>query len=234
MGGPRCMICVHEARYDIDRAIVSGKYSNRVISRRFGVSADAVQRHRVKHLPKYLALTARARELVDREKTLGEIEGMVHEVKMLFAACHDYLLDPDDPGRYFLGPRAEDILVSYTERKKNGDGKEHVAQRKAQLSALLEKTGVEVDHSRYKIADPRRLILEAAGRLESILETVANIAGFIPKQQGSLQVQVNVLQDPAWLKIQEAIISALQAFPEARATVVTALADLRSENAGDG
>jgi hypothetical protein len=219
MGGHRCTVCDHGARHQIDRLIAGGRFSDRIISNRFVVSKQAVQRHRVNHVPKYLARMVRARDLVDKEKVLGEIEDMVHEVRMVFDACHEYLLDPKDPTRYFLGPRAEEIEVVYLEREKSKNGKERVTRKRARLSALLDKTRAEVDHSRYRIADPRKLILEASERLEHIVETIADISGFIPRNpepQTTINMQVVYQLMPN-------IITALKAFPEALAAIMAEL-----------
>lgn len=58
-----CTVCTHPRRVEIDRALVAGG-SNRVIARQYGVSHDAVRRHR-RHLSAKLTKAAAAR--VDRE-----------------------------------------------------------------------------------------------------------------------------------------------------------------------
>jgi hypothetical protein len=45
-----CSACDHDDREDIDAALVAGE-SYRAIARRFGLSRDAVGRHKAKHLP---------------------------------------------------------------------------------------------------------------------------------------------------------------------------------------
>ena len=57
MGGRRCTICSHEHVGAIDRALIAGR-PIRGIAKTFGVSEDAVGRHRA-HLPKTLAQSPR-------------------------------------------------------------------------------------------------------------------------------------------------------------------------------
>jgi hypothetical protein len=226
-GSTRCKVCNHPERHHIDRLIAGQKYADRLIAVKFHLSMSSVRRHRIDHLPKYLAHSAKARELVDKEKILGEIEDMVHDVRMLFDACHEYLLDPEDPSRYFLGPRAHEIEVVYLERVVTNPekGKERVFKRRAQLDELLARTGVEVDHSKYSIADPRKLILEAAERLEHIIETIADISGFIPKPgYGGPQTQINL---QVFYQLMPNVVTALRRHPEAMVDVMAELEKAR-------
>jgi hypothetical protein len=50
----RCSVCDHPDRADIDRALAEGKTSIRGIARQFGLTEDAVLRHRDNHVPKRL------------------------------------------------------------------------------------------------------------------------------------------------------------------------------------
>ncbi len=219
-GATRCKVCKHPERTHIDRRIASGKYSDRVIAQKFGVSMSSVQRHRVHHLPRYLAHAAKARDLVDKDKVLGEIEDMVHEVRMLFEACREYLLDPADPTRFHLGPRSHEIEVIYEveEQSVNAKGKPTIKihREKALLSELLLKSGVPAVLVRWRTADPRKLILEASERLEHIIETIAEISGFIPREPEGPQTTINL---QVIYELMPNVVTALRAFPEAMAAV---------------
>ncbi len=226
-GATRCKVCNHPERHQIDRRIASGKYADRLIALKFGVSMSSVQRHRVQHLPKYLAHSAKARELVDKDKILGEIEDMVHEVRMLFDACREYLLDPADPSRFQLGPRSHEIEVIYevAEATVSAKGKESIKvhREKALLSELLQ--GVPAVLVRWRTADPRKLILEASERLEHIIETIADISGFIPRQAEGPQTTINL---QVIYELMPNIVTALRAYPEALAAVMAELERAKS------
>jgi len=63
------------------------------------------------------------------------------------------------------------------------------------------------------------------------LEFHAKLTGKVPSEAPTVNVQVNLLQSPEWLKIQQCIVSTLGPFPKAKAVVVKALAGLRSDDA---
>ena len=52
-----CTVCTHQARKDIDKALLDGG-PYRGVAERFGASASAVYRHRQDHLPKALVKAA--------------------------------------------------------------------------------------------------------------------------------------------------------------------------------
>ena len=45
---------------------------------------------------------------------LAELDSTLARVRKLFDACDRWLADPDDPSRYDLNPRAEEIIVHHT------------------------------------------------------------------------------------------------------------------------
>ena len=63
--GPRCTICNHPARPQIDLAIATG-VAKRAVAERFGVSRDAVWRHAQAHLTAEMR-AALATKLLQRE-----------------------------------------------------------------------------------------------------------------------------------------------------------------------
>lgn len=73
MGRP-CSVCTHPKRLEIDRALVAGE-PLRAIARRFGVSKDALRRHR-EHLPTYLARATEAREAAQAGDLLAQIQDL--------------------------------------------------------------------------------------------------------------------------------------------------------------
>lgn len=100
---------------------------------------------------------------------------------MLTAACFDWLTDPTDSSKLYLGPRAEDVEVVYTVG--DGDKKE---RNKAKLSQLLQQveTGLKISvvWSETKYADPRELLIKASSALGGHMKTYH---GF--KQAGELE-----------------------------------------------
>ena len=70
--GRSCSVCTHPKRAEIDRAILSGE-SYRAIARRFGLSKDAIRRHR-DHIPSQLARAVEAEEAARADDLLGQVQ----------------------------------------------------------------------------------------------------------------------------------------------------------------
>jgi hypothetical protein len=78
-----CSVCTHEDRADIDAALISGVSVREIASRYVALSKDAVQRHRVDHLPDTLLKAAEAEELADADKLKQELETVKADVSRL-------------------------------------------------------------------------------------------------------------------------------------------------------
>jgi hypothetical protein len=167
-----CTVCVHPDRPTVDMALVNRR-PFRTIADQFRVSKTALIRHHDDHLPATLATAQADQEGTQAIDLMAELKRCFERVNLLFDACHDWLKDPDDPNRYTLGPRAEDVQVIYSELV--GD---KVVQKKARLSALLAKledARVDVQRGEIRHADPRELILKTAGRLQGHLEMLVKL-----------------------------------------------------------
>ncbi len=70
-----CTICVHDEAHMINVALVS-REPYRAISRRFGVSKDALKRHSGEHIPELLVEASRAVEVCEADDLLGRIEAL--------------------------------------------------------------------------------------------------------------------------------------------------------------
>ncbi len=243
-----CTICVHADREVIDKSLVAGSVLSGIAAR-YGVSQDALRRHKDAHLPVALARAEReqrqahAAQLVDqageqdaREQAhaldvMEELQRCFTRVNLLFDACDRYLRDPDNPDRYDVGPRSEDVLVTYTEPGEDGKP----VRRKARLSRLLAQVeqgsadGMVVDRTETKVADPRDLILKAAAQLTTQVQLLAKLLGQLDERP-----QVNVLMAPEWLQVRAALLTALAPYADARLAVAAALASLDAAPAAIG
>ncbi|RYG57149.1 hypothetical protein EON80_28595 [bacterium] len=169
-------------------------------------------------MPEALVKSQEAKEAIHGTELIAELQKCIERVNLLSDACDDWLRDPDDPNRYFVGARSEDIKVVYEEEK---EGK--TIRKKAPLSELLARiegrytiTAVETKH-----ADPRELLLKSYDRLESRLELVAKLLGMINDAP-----TVNITINPQWLELRAVIVQSLKDYPEARLSVAAALVEL--------
>src|SRR5689334_13503093 len=71
-----CTVCGHPSRDAIDRALVAPDAANRAIARQFGLSKDAVARHRAEHLPQRLARGAQAAQAAQAVDLLAEVQAL--------------------------------------------------------------------------------------------------------------------------------------------------------------
>ena len=111
-----CTVCAHPERARIDHALVSVARPYRDIARQYGLSKDALLRHKADHL---LAAIVAAWQEERRDNGLelaGEVRGWMATIGKLLRACDEWLTDPDDPDRYDLNPRAHELHVQYEVR----------------------------------------------------------------------------------------------------------------------
>ena len=71
----KCTVCTHEARAEIERALVAGE-AFRNIAERFGTSAAALHRHKADHLPVKLVKAREAEEVAQADDLLEQVRGL--------------------------------------------------------------------------------------------------------------------------------------------------------------
>lgn len=195
----------------------------RTVSDRFGLSQTALKRHAQEHIPELLVKARDAVETAHGIDLMDEIRRCFERINLLFDACDRWLRDADDPTRYDIGPRAEELNVTYEERVG-----ERTVRRKAPLAELLARVNDSEEPERTvtmvetKHADPRDLVLKTAARLGSQVELLAKLIGELDDRP-----QVNVLIAPQALTV---IVEALDSYPEARQDVADALASLEASS----
>ncbi|ADK81900.1 hypothetical protein [Sediminispirochaeta smaragdinae] len=227
--GRKLAIETHPQRHEIEQMLLN-KVPVSHISEQFGVSRGAIARFRDSFEGSFKAIATKRSELLtksvdDLEEFQEDLRGaesiwntlkrITQRAWMVLDACHAYLQDPDDPGKYDLGPRGEDITVVLTEY--DDEGKLQKEKRKlSDVIAEIEGTGKNVAEINYKIADPRKLILDTANTLNKQLELIARL-------QGELQdVTVNITQTSEWKEIQTTILQVTKDYPEVREKIASA------------
>jgi len=70
---PKCTICEHEKREEIDRLLVQGG-TMRTMAHQYGVSNDALKRHKKSHLPKSLTVAKQAESVTKAEDLFSQID----------------------------------------------------------------------------------------------------------------------------------------------------------------
>jgi hypothetical protein len=228
--GRKLAIEKHPDREKIDQELLN-KVPMMKIAAKYGISRKAVSHYRKSFAGQFRAVATERTSLVT--KSVEELEGFREELRgaesiwstlrqitqrawMVLDACHVYLQDPDDPGKYDLGPRGRDITVVMDETDNEG----RVIKKKAKLSDLIDEirgAGRNVTEVNYRIADPRRLILETANTLNKQLELIARIQGELKDQT------INITQTVEWREIQNTLLQVTKDVPEVREKIANAL-----------
>jgi hypothetical protein len=170
----RCTVCDHPQRHEIDAELVADRTSYRAIARHHGLDRDAVRRHQANHLPLALVRAEEVRRDGGFAEAADTFQKAVSCLRLELDACDEWLTDPENPNRYTLEPRANEVTVVYL--KPGEDGKD--ARTREDLQALLDRVekrlNVNIVWREAKRADPRKLIVDVANSLDGKLGTFLN------------------------------------------------------------
>jgi len=169
----KCKICDSKKVAQINQKIVNGD-SIASISKLYGFARDTIKRH------KNLCISALLKQANDEKELVGDslvkqVEADIFMIHKLVRACDQWLTDPDDPSKYFLGPRGNEIEITYMGKDKE-TGRQEKIPRKATLQEMIdviEDEKIYVIHNiTHKYADPRELLLKAIAKLEGIVKMI--------------------------------------------------------------
>jgi len=218
--GRTCTVCTHAERHAIDQALVAVESPYRDIARQYGLSKDALLRHKADHLLPEIVAAWQAERHGNGIELADELRGWMTTISKLMRACDDWLTDPGDPERFTLAPHTTEIVI-HTEETQGPDSRP--LRRKLRLSEALARVDGAADVGAItlveaKTADPRKLILDTAKALEGQLRLLGELLGKI-QTQGT----VNFLASGEWLTLRGQMLAALEAFPDARLALSAAL-----------
>lgn len=213
-----------EDREEIDKAIVD-QVPIREIAQRFDVSEKTVYRYIGSRFAQKAATAIVHRDLSDGESIVNRLLEFHEDIETMFRSITEWLRDADDPSKFNIGPRAEEVTVQYMDLSGGT-----AVKKKALLSELIDrnlkkdewKTGVSVTG-----VDNRKLLLETSDRLTKQLELVAKIYGQLK------EVHVNVFQTQIHQEVQALIMDITHDMPEVKEKLATRLWELaESQEAG--
>lgn len=183
--------CITDAEL---RAELGNGTTQREIADRLDVNKGTVSR-RVRRMQTATVSAAMApaesRAFVDGTRELvALLAARLQRQQLLDDACDEWLRDPKDPNRYYLGPRLGEVEIVYSVEVLKGE-EAVVQERRKPLAELVEGLLEEArddDGARiigwkggeYKHADIRKLILEGHGETRQtcklLLETIERVA----------------------------------------------------------
>lgn len=162
---PKCSVCAHPKRREIDRLIADPKASLRNIAAQFDTSASALSRHKacigkaINKLKVAKKTVAEEVEVIEADAFLDaakdqarkeaavivSVEQVINKlfdgIMKLWDACERDLRDPDDPDAFSLRPRASEIRLDWDERT-IADGQTVWTKRHGSLQELLDRSAL--------------------------------------------------------------------------------------------
>lgn len=214
MAGRQWTVENHPKKAQIIKALISGSASQRSISDRFGVPKTSLQRYLTEHLAPQAAEALVKRRLSTGSEILEELERIMSVMQKLYGSAEEFLRDPDNPDKLYLGPRDFEVDVVYVDRSEDPP-----VSRRQRLDLLMEQLekkhpNLNIQRAHYHHTDPRDTIVKVASVLTKQLELVGRILGEIK------DVKIDLTKAEAWALIKNLVVRALKKHPAAMKAVV--------------
>ena len=221
MATHRYSIDTHPKRTQIINALAKGELSFRDIAKKFNLTKTTLHTY-MKNALIPRAAEIKAQELKTGEDLLTELENIKAKAYKMLDACDVYLEDPENPGKYYLGPQAHEIRITYKEPIEGDNGKTIWITKKADLQELinLHVAGMEVTNILIKHADPRKLLLEATKQLYGAVELTGEIISKIKSRN------INMINAPVFIELQQILLTVVSKYPDIRREIATGIAKL--------
>ncbi len=172
-----CKVCDSKRVVQINQMILRGD-SIAKINKLYGISRTTITKHKRECIAEVLqtALDERGEEkqLVG-DTLIKQVEADIGMIHKLINACDEYLTDPEDPNKYFVGPRSNEIEIVY-QGKDPQTGRLEKLTHKASLQEMIDvvenSDNFIVRNINIKQADPRELLLKSIAKLEGIVKMI--------------------------------------------------------------
>jgi hypothetical protein len=171
----KCKICNSKNALAINQALQRGEPVLQ-LHKQYGYSRSTISKHKKECIPALLDDSLNTKNNVIGTSGMAlieDVQSQINLVKKLVVACDEYLQDPDNPEKYFLGPRADEVEISYTEQV---NGRASQVKKKALLQEIIDEIHATERYSILNItmkhADPRELLLKAIGKLEGTVKLI--------------------------------------------------------------
>lgn len=168
----------HPQRDQIIKDILAQKTYNE-IKKKYGLNSVNVIKTFVANRLVYPAAQASKREQEDsRDFLMGKLDEIQDYLTKLINACDEWLTDPNDKDKYFLGDRADELTVVWLEEQANGK----IAKKRDTLQHLLDvslntERGKALQYVQTGRTDTRKLMLESLRVAQQQIELIAKITG---------------------------------------------------------
>lgn len=173
-------IDMHPQRDEIIQDILEGK-SRASIRKKYGLSNDSVIKN---FLEKRLMVPLAEKKLEKRDESAAVLQEKLDMIQSyldkLIASCDEFLTDPRNPGKYYMGDRADELIVVYEREEELDDGKVIRKRYSDDLQTLLNRAlrndeiALQVKSTRMDI---RKLLLDTLSVSQKQIEMIGRITG---------------------------------------------------------
>jgi hypothetical protein len=196
------------------------------IARKLGCTVSSAQGYIFRNLMPLVCRDLMKREGEGARKILARVERIAGRCETMSDALDLWLTDPDNPDRYTMDPRTDELKCICTLQGTNSAGKPISRTATIPLNELMsqleftEYRGLSVipEHLVWKNTDPRKLMLDTARALKELLELLAKITGELKE---SVDVHVDVRTQLS--SIVQVINAELEDEPEKKQRIVEAI-----------
>lgn len=196
------------------------------IAKKLGCSVSSAQGYIFRNLMPLVCRDLTKREEEGARKILARVERIAGRCEKMSDALDLWLTDPDNPERYTMDPRTDELKCICTLQGTDSNGKPISRTATIPLNELMsqleftEYRGLSVipEHLVWKNTDPRKLMLDTARALKELLELLAKITGELKE---SVDVHVDVRTQLS--SIVQVINAELEDEPEKKQRIVEAI-----------
>lgn len=196
------------------------------IAKKLGCSVSSAQGYIFRNLMPLVCRDLTKREEEGARKILARVERIAGRCEKMSDALDLWLTDPDNPERYTMDPRTDELKCICTLQGTDSKGKPISRTATIPLNELMsqleftEYRGLSVipEHLVWKNTDPRKLMLDTARALKELLELLAKITGELKE---SVDVHVDVRTQLS--SIVQVINAELEDEPEKKQRIVEAI-----------
>lgn len=196
------------------------------IARKLGCTVSSAQGYIFRNLMPLVCRDLTKREEEGARKILARVERIAGRCEKMSDALDLWLTDPDNPDRYTMDPRTDELKCICTLQGTNDKGKPISRTATIPLDELMsqleftEYKGLSVipEHLVWKNTDPRKLMLDTARALKELLELLAKITGELKE---SVDVHVDVRTQLS--SIVQVINAELEDEPDKKQRIVEAI-----------
>ena len=217
---------IHPKRKQIEQELAEGVQIS-TISSKYNIHRNALIAYKKNRLPERVVKAVERRNITDAQQLFEVILKAVQRMEKLSDACDSFLQDPDDPGEYYMGPRAHEIKVVYLEGEtvETARGEKISWTRKtAMLQDLIDRVmGVGLRRLvsiSSNDTDPRLLLVKSSDALTKSMETLVNAWKSIDQGRSSF------VGTDSWRKVVDVILKATEDHPEVRRVIADGLGEL--------